>query len=224
MKLTFTPKQNGFIEESQPNPIMWSILSGNRETGYNAETGWIRCKDFFNDYVVAYNGGPKFCIYGFNTELVTFPAKGENAFFLVKNCTEHFSENVSEFNTWLEKQGQPAVYMEEYKNGQYVLEIPAFFLKNTYNISLVTLIIRLCNDIKKFGSFEEIIKYKEFASKDQIKWNYAVNKNNFFNIPDKFIEYTWYLTKDVNSKAVLSGYSLSSYVHNNGFISFGSNF
>ena len=218
MQIKFTSKPT-YAEEGQPNPIRWAILSGTPETGFINETSWLRCKDFFNDYCVAYNGGKRFNIYGFSTEKMNIPKKGEPVYIALDATTEAFPFNLGEFNTWLKGQELPTIVYTPYIS-MWVLEFPEFYFNNTYNISLVSLIIRLLNVDKEFTSFEEVIKYKDFPAKDQQKWDVAVASGIYFKLPDAANKYVWYIDKNTNSeKTDSSHYSYSSLVHNNGLIS-----
>lgn len=219
MKFTYTNK-GGYSEIGQPNPIRWAILSGSPDAGFQNESSWLKCKDFFNDYVVAYNGGQRFGIYGFSTEGMKIPAKGEPVYMAVKDWKPPFLTNLDVLN-----QGIPEAVERHMVGEQLILEIPAYYFKNTYNISLLTLLIRLCNIDHTFETFEEFASYKQHAVQDQQLFNTVQDKGKFFNIPDHLKDYVWYAGAQFNDK-VFKGqvYQLSSLVHNNGLVSWSTNF
>lgn len=215
MQIKFTNKPT-YAEEGQPNPLRWCILSGTPETGFTNETSWLRCKDFFNDYVVAYNGGKRFSIYGLSTENMNIAPKGAPVYIALNALSSAFKNNLGVFNSWLNGQDIPVINMltvDKY----YVLEFPEYYFKNTYNISLVSLIIRLLNVDEKFEDFGDVISHKGFAQKDQQKWNVVVQAGIYFNIPEKLNKYIWYIDADNNSeKGAVNEYNFSSLVHNGG--------
>lgn len=220
MKITFVHKPT-YAEEGQPNPLRWCLLSGTPEKGFTNESSWLRCKDFFNDYVVAYNGGKRFGIYGFSTEAMNIPHKGMPVYIALDSLSKSFEHNLSRFNYWLNQVHTPALpIIQIIKATNIVLEFNPFYFKNTYNISLVSLIVRLLNAENEFSSFEEVIKHKGFATKDQQKWDAVVNANRFFKIPEALEKYVWYCGPDNNSeKQNSAAYSYASLVHNNGVLS-----
>lgn len=217
MNIKFTNKPT-YAEEGQPNPIRWCILSGTPETGFINETSWLRCKDFFNDYVVAYNGGKRFQIYGFSTEKMNIPAKGQPVYIAVDALTKSFYNNLGCLNAWLKENNTPVIKSIEGMS-HYILEFDSFYFNNTYNISLISLIIRLLNVEEKFEDFGDVLTYKAFATKDQQKWDKAVEAGRFFNIPEQLNKYIWYCGAECNSEKPPADYSLPSVCHNNGMLS-----
>lgn len=214
MKLTYTPKGT-YSEIGQPNPIRWAILSGTPETGFVNESSWLKCKDFFNDYVVAYNGGKRFSIYAFSTENMTIPAKGEPVYMAVKDTAYNFLSNLEVLNT-----GIPHPIGVHTIDGVVVLEIPAFYFESTYNISLISLMIRLCSIVYPFVDYQEFVNYKDHATQDQNLWDNVVKHGKFFNLPEQLKQYVWYEGTQYNDKVFKGeGYQLASLVHNSGVIS-----
>lgn len=222
MKLTFKD-QSSYSEESQSNPIRWAILSGTPEKGFVNESAWLKCKDFFNDYAVAYNGGTRFGIYGFNTTNMTIPKLGEPVYMAVKCLTKNFMFNMNTFNTWLKDNGHLTIPYYTVDKEVVVLEFDQFFLKNTYNISLVSLMIRLLNDETFNGTIEDLKTHKiPGDGRDQQKWGTVVAKNIYFKLPKKLDGYLWYCGEKSNSNTEVPVYQLSGLVHNNGVVSWSS--
>ena len=218
MKITFVNKPT-YAEEGQPNPLRWCILSGTPKTGFTNESSWLRCKDFFNDYAVAYNGGKRFQIYGFSTEKMVLAPQGTPVYMALDALTKEFESNLGYLNLWLEEQGCPTIgwlTTDKYP----VIELAPFYFANTYNISLISLIIRLLNVDTHFYSFDEVVKYKDFPTKDQQKWDQVVAANRYFQLPAAMQKYVWYASKDKNSELTPDNdYSLPSLVHNGGVLS-----
>lgn len=220
ISLKYTSKGT-YSEIGQPNPIRWAILSGTPSTGFVNESSWLKCKDFFNDYVVAYNGGQRFSIYGFSTEKMSIPATGQPVYMAVKDYTKDFLDNLSVINTQLPEE----VKVISEQDGNIILEMPAYYFKSTYNISLLSLMIRLCSIEHKFSSYEEYVGWKKHAGQDQNLWNNVVSKGKFFDIPEKLKQYVWYAGNVYNDKK-FSGqvYQMSSLVHNGGVVAWGNHF
>lgn len=219
MKFTYTSKGT-YSEIGQPNPIRWAILSGTPETGFVNESSWLKCKDFFNDYVVAYNGGKRFGIYGFSTEHMNIPEKGQPVYMAVKDLTSSFLPNLNTLNGGLPE----PVGVLKAEDDTVVLRIPAYYFENTYNISLISLMIRLCNIDYVFSSYEEFVNYKQHAGQDQNLWNNVVAKGKYFNLPDHLKGYVWYAGEQYNSTKEMQVYQMSSLIHNGGVVSWGAHF
>lgn len=214
MKITWKT-QPSYAEEGQPNPLRWAILSGSLEEGFTNETSWLKCKDFFNDYCYTYNTGKPMAIYGFNTKDMAIPAKGEPVYIAVKDITPQFKENVQNVTS--------NVAIHEADDGTCVLELHPDHFANTYSISLVSLVIRLCNVEHSFGSLEEMKVYQKFPSQDQSKWNQVVAKKVFFSLPEKLKKYIWYSGEQHNSETevTMASYQLASNIHNCGVLTYG---
>ncbi len=219
MKFTYTPKGQ-YNEIGQPNPIRWCILSGSPEEGFVNECGWIKCKDFFNDYVVAYTGGKRFNIYGFSTESMNIPEKGKPVYVAVKDLTSEFLRNIDTINEKLPR----SIKWLKADDGTFILELDSFYFQSTYNISLITLMIRLCNIKHTFSSFDQFYNYKDHATQDQSLWDNVVSKGVLFDIPEALRQYVWYAGKDYNSEKEVAGYQLASLVHNGGVVAWGAHF
>lgn len=213
MKFTYNSK-GAYSEIGQPNSIRWAILSGTPEDGFVNESSWLKCKDFFNDYVVAYNGGKRFSIYCFSTEKMTIPAKGVPVYMAVKDVCPSFEHNIKILNL------PQSIEMYECEH-VFILKLDELYFRSTYNISLLSLMIRLCNIEHKFKDYTEFVEYKEHPKQDQDLWDNVVKHNYFFDIPEPLQQYIWYEGPKYNDKVFQGdGYQLSSLVHNCGIIAY----
>lgn len=220
MKITITSKGT-YGEEGQPNPMRWMILTKEDDNSYKNETSWLRCKDFFNDFVYARHTKKYFNIYGFDTNKMNVGSPGEPVYMLLDVLTKQFLYNMDALNTWLkEDQKMPWIPYTPHE-GKVLLQIPSIYFDNTYNISLLSLIIRLLNVEHEFKWFKEVITYKEFPEKDQQKWDQVVKKKTFFKLPEDLKKYIWYAGPTCNSIKEPEGYQVKSLVHNNGVLSWG---
>lgn len=218
-KINNIEKANGnYAEESQPNPIRWLLLHRTGEKEFEPQGYWLKCKDFFNDYAYSYQTRKGFSIYGFNAGAMKIPEQGQPVFMAVKFLTPHFQHNMEVLNNWLVAQGVPPVPLD-IDGDLALLGFDPFYFQNTYNISLISLIIRLMNYEKKFPTFKEALECTAFAPKDQAKWSEIVKKDAFFKVPDKLKKFIWYYSEQQNSeKTEHTHYGLSSYVHNCGVL------
>lgn len=210
--------KGSYAEEGQDNPIRWLILSKQGDSLFQQESAWIKCKDFFNDLAYTIQTGKQFTIYGFNAGNMNPPKRGEPVYMLISGLQKGFRHNLAVVNTWLGEQNVPAIKTEEYKDGQLLVVFDPFFFTNVYNISLISLLLRVVNVDKEFSSFDEIKQFKPQGYGDQSKWGTIVKKGVFFNLPEKFKKYVWYVSDGRNSETPGAEYSVSSLVHNNGVV------
>ena len=216
MKVTIKPKAT-YAEEGQPNPLNWYILKKTGKDTFENVSAPIICKDFFNDLAYTLQTGKSFSIYGFNAGSFKLPAD-EPVYMLLTKTTPQFIGNFyNVLNPWLVEQKCPSIDLMIVDNG-YLIKFDLWYFKNVYRISLVSLIIRLLNVEHSFKDFQEVIDYKKFPTKDQLKWDQVVKKGVFFKIPNKLEKYIWYCGKDHNSETIKEGYQVSSMVHNNGVL------
>lgn len=210
-----------YAEEGQTNPIRWINLKQVDAKTFESSSNWWKCKDFLNDLAYTYKTGKSFSIYGWNAGEVGHPEPGKPFWFAIKNLSEPFFHNIKNvLNPWLKTQGMPELQLV--KQDPVLLALDPKYFDNTYNISLITLIVRLCNYEMKFNNFQEVIDCTKFPSGDQDKWNAVTTKKKYFNIPDKFKKYVWYSTPEYNSEKDVD-YQISSLVHNNGVVDWGKN-
>lgn len=210
-----------YAEEGQTNPIRWINLKKVGENKFESASNWWKCKDFLNDMAYTYMTGKSFSIYGWNAGTIGHPPKGEDFWFGIKNLSEPFFHNIENvLNPWLDTQKMPRVKLV--KQDPVLLALDPKYFENTYNISLITLIIRLCNYEMKFDKFEDVINCKKFPRGDQGKWDAVTTKKRYFDIPKQFRKYVWYSTPQYNSEVDV-GYQISGLVHNNGVMDWGKN-
>lgn len=204
-----------FSEIYQANPIRWQLLhrKGNTLTQQHHQ---IKCKDYFNDVVCKIHTGLTFTKYGFNTAPILVPEPGEEVYVQVHNLLSKFETNLVLLNTWLaDKFAYPPLVFQD-----SVMIFPAVYFSNTHHVSLITLLVRMCN-----SNTELVLDGLASNTADDLLWKKAVIKNVFFKLPDTVKNYVWYCGKDYNSKTKTKvDYGLPQLVHNNGFISWQSYF
>lgn len=224
-KVTF-PKghSENYSEVPQNNPLRWMMLKpGKKKNEFIQDSYWLKCKDFFNDYVYARQKcGEPFQIYGFDTTNMHLGKPDEPVYCLLKKFGSAFLANMEVVNKWLkEEQKLPPVKLLQEE--EYILaEFPPVYWENTYNVSLISLLMRVVSCNKEFKTFDEIAKFSPFG--ESHLWPPVVKKGLFFNIPDKFKGYVWYQNQKQNSEKIKSGYDISYLIHDNGVISWSNNF
>lgn len=140
------PSRPVYHEIDQPNPIRWQILYRQSEdrTVFEKQSGKIKCRDFFNDIVAKYNGHPPGYIYGFNADNLKLNEEG--MYFYLTNLQDKFESNiVNKVNTILVNDDSPPLEIQMLGDKAALLLIPRHYFSSTYQISLVTLMIRVSN-------------------------------------------------------------------------------
>jgi hypothetical protein len=218
IKIKFQSKPN-YAEESQPNPLQWAIVSAESDGSFLQQSAWIICKDFFNDLAYSIQLGKHFRIYGFNAGEMKPPAKNDYVYMIVRKFTDTWMDNVDKVNDYLKSRGYPGVNLSNVDKENILLEWHPWFFENTYRISLMSLVIRLCNYGIKFNSWEDIVNCKTFPQRDQEKWNPVVKKGIFFDLPEYMNKFVWYYNDTTNSECAIEDYRIPGLVHNCGVLS-----
>lgn len=221
MQIKMTNK-GPYAEEGQPNPMRWMILSRTASGTYQNESAWLKCKDFFNDLAYTMQTGKSFEIYCFDAGKMraSFETTDGRINMLLDVLTPTFLHNLEMVNGWLqEEQELPRVEWEKQDDGKVFITFDPVYFHNTYNISLISLIIRLCNyDNMVFNTFKDLEACKKFPHGDQWKWNTVIKKGIYFNLPEALQKYVWYEDATHNSETIKDGYSIPQLVHNNGVV------
>lgn len=202
------PLKAAYIENGQVNPIRWCVYHYEEDSEtFTAQTGWFKCKDFFNDFVAHYNG-LKGLIYNMNTNKIKLNSYG--VWIRLKGVRAGFYKNAllvaEKFGVTI----QPAPFEDDASH--CLVLFPRELFNNTYIISLFTLYLRMANMPKEASSVEEIIKLSDEPLKGQTYFDKLP-----FQVPESLKDYWCYMGKDFNSKVWKhsSPMTLDS-VHNNG--------
>lgn len=208
LTVKYTKLDVRYVETHQANPIQYCILK-EKDGVYENVTNWFKCRDFFNDIVYTKQTRKSFSIYGFNSDLGL--SKNDSLFVALNNLIPEFKDNWALVNNYLKDNNLPIVSLFE----NNVVEIPNFYTKNTFNISLLTALMRFSN-YKKLDKIEDIKtatdNYVEKSILNAIKFP-------LFQLPENKQGYVWYMDSGLNDKKEVSASYLPSYVHNNGIIS-----
>lgn len=214
--INYTKKSRVYTEIIQKNPINWCILHPDGDSFVNL-ADWMKCRDFFNDVAYVVNGGKPFTIYNFNTTPLVGKVTPDNPFYLaVNNCFPTFPKNVEVLNKFLKKHKVPEIFIDETKvSGEYVICLDPYYLKSSYNISLITLLIRTVNVNKVITSINDLVE-KDLGYGDFSKLQIIKNKNVWFNVPKNLnLEYSYWAGTVYNNKNNCYDVHI---IHNNGVL------
>ena len=191
-----------YAEEGQKNPIRWKTLFKEQDGSFTDQSGWIKCKDFYNDTVAFFKEGSVFSIYSYQNKI---KKNDEGVYFLLKNITERptFLENIAVVNKRLKEDLGCEVQVWEQDKEHLMFLIPNELWETTYRISMITMVVRLCNYGIAYKTWEDLWdshapvykvehSFTQDAKNNALKWG--------FQVPEQFREYWWYCSKEYNSK------------------------
>jgi hypothetical protein len=219
LKIVGKPKDYFLTESPQNNPLRWVLLFRKDDT-LVPQTAEFRCKDYLNDLVAKYHG-QVFKVYGFDTEKININEEG--CYFLLKNIVneDKFISNISNvINAEVEEDKE--LLIEDLREQGLVIFIPKYFFSNTYLISLVSYLIRVCNNNIEFKFFEQVWSSLERQTDTAIPTygDYeSIIRKWKFTVPEDFYKYWYYYNKNYNSEVRPDVKDLGQIVHDNGVIS-----
>jgi len=188
------PPHKDYGQIPQYNPIEFALYRL-KDDKWEPETGWFKCRDFFNDVVSGYHGF-KERIYGFAPKELSYHDYG--VWIRLKNLYPEFFHNVELLKPVLDEIGVTLnfVPLADVPSQAFVL-FPRKLFENTFVISKVTLMIRMCNCKTEYNSWEEVK-----ASSQEIL--YLHEKTNFnkrgLTLPEKYANYWYYAHRDFHSQ------------------------
>ena len=208
-----------YCEIDQPNPLRWEILFLDEDQVFKPQTAKFKCKDFLNDYVAKLTGGKDIAIYGMDTSTVKINDNGMWIRLSNIKGQELFINNINRVvNEKLQAELGLSISCESLKANKVLMFIPKGVFINTYLISQVAWLIRLCNYGVELKSWEEAIDHAITGPDRAIQYSGKnLMKKWGFKVPEKYSEFWWYQGNNYNSKCV--GYVTGSQIHNNGVMS-----
>lgn len=220
-KLKLTNKKT-YGEVAQPNPIRWRILLRNGDN-MTDQSGKFKCKDFFNDVLAYYHTKTSFNMYSFENN-VEFNTEGLYVLLTEIEDNPRFIKNICDgINQRLQKELGVQLSLFEQKKGSIILLIPHALFKNTYLISLVTLLIRVCNNDITFSCWEDFFLEDSpllTIETSILKDSKLFVKTQGFITPKAGEDCWFYATWGISSKTIDGKVSSNSgVIHNNGIAS-----
>ena len=214
LELKLTHK-NTYAEIGQANPMRWRLLHKRKGVFYS-QSGLIKCKDFFNDVVAWKRAKQKFSIYSFSNK-VKFNRDG--MYFHLTSISNDllFKHNLDVLNTRIKEDLGVEISYFKHTDTSAVICIPHKLWKNTYYISLVSMMIRLCNYDKQYETWGDFFDEKAplctietaFSKKTR-----EYTKENGFKIPANLRKFWFWAGKDYHSGNQVK--PMGSVIHNNG--------
>lgn len=205
-----------YAEMSQTNPIRWKTLYREGGDVFSDQSGWIKCKDFYNDTVAFFKEGSVFSIYSYQNQV---KKNEEGVYFLLKfiGDKKSFFSNIEMVNKRLFLDLKCSVGLWDHEKDEVVILIPNELWESTYRISMITMVVRLCNYGVKYEKWEDLWKDKAPATTvDRAFTDEAIAnaKEYGFLVPKQYAGYWYYAGKEFNSKVKpqLTG----GIIHNNG--------
>ena len=196
-----------YREVLQPNDLRWQLYKQEGDS-LIPQTTSFRCKDFFND-VVGWFYGKKSTVYGFDTEQMEFNPYG--VFLRLFNVTGAFTKNVDAvLNPLLNEK----LKFVDVAKGEVLTLLPRELFNNTFLISKVTHLLRLCNVNKEVLDHEALKQYHLLSGDDACEMGVAWDRLKSLTIPEKYQTYWYYAGTGHNS---LSENFNISILHNNGY-------
>lgn len=181
---------NVYTESGQANPLRWMIMYRDKDT-LTSQANLMRCKDYFND-LVAMRRGHIFLVYGFRNDTVKFNKWG--LYILLTNIgkPEQFIANVNNsINVRMKADLGTHIRCWKQDEQSVVIRIPNKVWDNTYAVSLVTMMLRVCNNNIDITSWDDL--YASTSPLNTIERSFtpdakAITKNIGFKAPID----TWY--------------------------------
>ena len=209
---TVKPLSQNYSEMSQKNPLRWVFLFRENET-FTAQTGKVKCKDFFNELVYTKKTKIPKTIYGFNTS--NFKYNEEGLYFLLINIQSYksFKHNLK----CITGKDSPSITARAGADGRCIILIPDYYTSSTYLISMISYLIRCCNTEVKYDDLGTLVDKTDDLAIGQTgrdllnKWKLTV--------PEKYKKYLWYYCPTCNSENLSE--PTVSLLHNNGARSWG---
>lgn len=204
-----------YAEIDQPNPLRWRIMYRSKDV-LTSQSCLIKCKDFFNDVVAWKKAKKAFVIYGFKNN-IKFNRGGVYLHLTEIDNRDLFLKNLNIVDARLEQDLGVSLTVWNDTPTSIVVLIPQKVFNSTYYISLLSMLIRLCNYNTKYEDWDSIfdenapINTIEEAFTDKAK---TFTQKNGFKLLTKYRKLWYNSTDGWNS---LSGKELiASIIHNNG--------
>lgn len=210
MKYSFTTAlTEHYSEVDQTNPLRWCVVFEEETGKLVPQSGWIKCKDFFNDLIAAGHGNG-FSIYSFNS--AKMKTNQDFVGMVVKNCTNYFLDNIK--STGLDLKAE----FSSLETNQVYIKFPKKSTFSTaFDVSLATYAIRLCNVDQKISSWEDLfssanIKFDQPVNSETIAW---VKSKKFNAIPQELRKFP--IASAIRGTVFdLTKSKSTSTIHNNG--------
>lgn len=213
-KLKITHK-NKYAEIDQANPLRWRIMHKRGDTLYS-QSGLIKCKDFFNDVVAWKQAKQKFSIYQFSNQ-IKFNREGVYFHLTEIANVDRFIHNGHVLNVRLYQDLKTKIAYIKQDDNSVIIVVPHKLWRNTYYISLATMMIRLCNYDKQYETWEDFFDKTAPLCTIETAFSKSTKEytlKNGFKIPTK-LRKLWFWAGNAYH-AGNQAKPMGSVIHNNG--------
>jgi hypothetical protein len=192
-----------YAEVGQVNPLRWKTLWKQPDGAFVDQSGWIKCKDFYNDTVAYFKEGSVFSIYGYKNAI---QKNEEGVYFLLKFIKDKasFFKNMDAVNEQLVSDlGCRVQVLDMDADDEVVVCIPLELWESTYRISMITMVVRLCNYGVLYKTWDDIWAEKSPVNTVEHAFTPDAKKNAKtlgFLVPDKFKDFWYFAGPEFNSK------------------------
>lgn len=216
-KINHNVKQS-YAEIPQKNPLRWVMLHRTGKDTFDAQTGDIKCKDFFNDTLAFFKSGMKFGVYGYQSEKLK---NEEGVYFLLKFISDKgaFRQGIDTINQKMKEQLGEELTLWDHEKDQMIVLLPPSIWESTWRLSLVTFLIRCSNYGYAHKSWDDFWHSQapmyalEHTFDDRTKKN---TKTWGFLVPKPYAKYWYFCGKDFNSEKAPR--QTGGTIHNNGCV------
>lgn len=129
-----------YAEVGQTNQLRWVNMFKEEDGSFSYQSCKWKCKDFLNENVRKYQGEVS-AIYGYDTTNMKQNDEGMWFHLLYIHDVGVFKKNLGSIS---KLKGYEPIEVHDYK-GDLILFIPRYYFENTYRISVLTYLIRVCN-------------------------------------------------------------------------------
>jgi len=206
-----------YAEVHQVNPLRWKTLYKQDDGTFVDQSGWVKCKDFYNDTVAFFKAGTEFSVYGYRNKI---KKNNEGVYFLLKFIKDKpsFLDNLYKVvNAQLFSDLKCQIGIWDQGEDEVVVMIPNELWESTYRISMITYVIRLCNYGINYSCWDDLWSTNSPSHQlDHAFTKTAITnaKKYGFKVPEQFNKYWFFAGKAYNSEQTptITGHV----IHNNG--------
>jgi hypothetical protein len=183
-------------EIPQQNPIQYALYQLEADDKWVPDSAWFKCRDFFNEFVGVYNNH-RVKIYNFDFRGKKLPDYG--VWLRLRNLYSNFFHNIELLRPVLsELDVELNVVPLADKPSEAFTLLPRKLFENTFLISKVTLLIRMCNANVNYESYDDLLA----KSQEPL---YIMNRDAFnkrgLTLPKEYSDFWYYSSKQYNSKS-----------------------
>jgi hypothetical protein len=204
-----------YNEAGQRNNMRWRIMYREGDT-LVSQAGIMKCKDYFND-LVARRKGHVFSVYGFNNQDIKFNKWGVYLHLTGIDKPEQFCDNVDKgINVRLKQDQKTSIRTWIHDEHSVVVRIPTKLWESTYYISLVTMMLRVCNNNVDITCWDDFYEANSPLNTLETSFNghaKSISKKLAFKAPLA----TWYYSGPSHNGDTIEATGVNgTMIHNNG--------